>query len=138
MARPIFDVIGATMVSRLPCAVLAWQRAQAPKGIPVIAPGVRSRRGLFRSRRLSHGSRDRLNVMTWLRPFAKPMALRDGRVIATLGEARAVIESLPPRRQHNEAWLYTDALLIEAATAKGSLNAARAQLTLALKAEGLI
>ena len=76
--------------------------------------------------------------MTWLRPFAKPMALRDGRIIATLGEARALIESLSARRRRNEAWLYADALLLEAATAKGSLNAARAHMTRALKAEGLI
>ena len=76
--------------------------------------------------------------MTWMRPFAKLVVLSDGRVIATLGEARALIESLPARRQQNEVWLYSDALLLEAATAKGSLNAARAQLALALKGEGLV
>jgi hypothetical protein len=76
--------------------------------------------------------------MTWMRPLAKPITLKDGRIVATLGEARAIIHSLPERRQQSECWLYADALLLEAATARGSLNVTAAQLTLALKAEGLI
>ena len=76
--------------------------------------------------------------MTWMRPFAKPIALKDGRTIATLGDARVVKESLPQRRQHSERWLYADALLLEAATARGSLNTTAAELMRALKAEGLI
>jgi hypothetical protein len=76
--------------------------------------------------------------MTWMRPFAKPIALKDGRTIATLGEAREVMQSLQERRQHSERWLYAGALLLDAATARGSLNIAARHLTLALKVEGLI
>jgi hypothetical protein len=75
--------------------------------------------------------------MTWARKFAEPIALKDGRVIATLGEARAVMRSLPEWRQRNERWLYAGALL-EAAAAEGALKSAARQLTRALKAEGLI
>jgi hypothetical protein len=76
--------------------------------------------------------------MTWARKLAAPIILKDGRMIATLYEARTVMQSLPDRRQHNELWLYVGALLLDAAVARGSLNVARAQLTRALKAEGLI
>jgi hypothetical protein len=75
--------------------------------------------------------------MSWARKLAAPIILKDGRMIATLGEARAVMQSLPERRQHNELWLYVGARLHESAFAKGSLSIARAQLTRALKAEGL-
>jgi hypothetical protein len=76
--------------------------------------------------------------MTWARKLTAPIILKDGRMIATLGEARAVMLSLPERRQHNELWLYVGALLSEAAVAGGSLSIARAQLARALKAEGLV
>jgi hypothetical protein len=55
-----------------------------------------------------------------------------------LGEARAVMQSLPGRRQHREPWLYTGALSLEAASANGSLNIAREQLMRALEADVLI
>jgi hypothetical protein len=42
--------------------------------------------------------------MTWARKLAKPIALKDGRTIATLGDARAVMQSLSERRQRNELW----------------------------------
>jgi hypothetical protein len=48
------------------------------------------------------------------------------------------MQSLPERQQRNDLWLYVGARLLEAAFAKGSLSIARAQLTRALKAEGLI
>ena len=76
--------------------------------------------------------------MTWARKLAAPIILKDGRMIATLGEARVVMQSLPERRQHSDLWLYVGALLLEAAAARGSLSIARAQLTRALKVEGLI
>jgi hypothetical protein len=75
--------------------------------------------------------------MTWARKFAVPIALNDGRTIATLREARAFMQSLPEPRQHSEHWLYVGAVL-EAAAARGALRNAAKQLTRALKAEGLI
>jgi hypothetical protein len=65
--------------------------------------------------------------MTWARKLAAPIVLKDGRIIATVGEARAVMQSLPEQRQHDERWLSVGALLLEAALAKGSLSIARAQ-----------
>jgi hypothetical protein len=76
--------------------------------------------------------------MTWARKLTAPIILKDGRMIETLGEARAVMQSLPERRQHDALWLYAGALLDEAAFAGGSLNATREHLRLALKAEGLV
>jgi hypothetical protein len=76
--------------------------------------------------------------MTWARKFAKPIALKDGRLIATIGDARAVMLSLPERRRRSEHWLYAGALLREASTTNGALKKAGAQLTRALNAEGLI
>jgi hypothetical protein len=76
--------------------------------------------------------------MTWVRKLAKPIALKDGRTIATLGDARAVMQSLSERRQHNELWLYVGALMLEAAVHRRATIEALAQLNRALKAEGLI
>jgi hypothetical protein len=76
--------------------------------------------------------------MTWARKLTAPIILKDGRTIATLSEARAIMQSLPDRRQHSERWLYAGALLLDAAVAGGSLTVARTKLMQALKAEGLI
>jgi hypothetical protein len=76
--------------------------------------------------------------MTWVRKLAKPIALKDGRTIATLGDARAVMQSLSERRQRNELWLYVGALMLEAAVQRRATTEALAQLNRALKAEGLI
>ena len=76
--------------------------------------------------------------MTWARKLDKPIALKDGRTIATLGDARAVTQSLSERRQHSELWLYVGALMLEAAVQKGVTTEAVAQLNRALQAEGLI
>jgi hypothetical protein len=76
--------------------------------------------------------------MTWARKFAPSIELKDGRTIATLAEARAIMLSLSERRRRSEHWLYAGELLREAATTKGALGRARAQLSRALEAEGLI
>ena len=76
--------------------------------------------------------------MTWVRKLAKPIALKDGRTIATLGDARAVMQSLSERRQRSELWLYVGALMLEAAVQRRATTEALAQLNRALKAEGLI
>jgi hypothetical protein len=82
--------------------------------------------------------------MAWTRKLTAPIILKDGRTIATVGGARAVMLSLPERLRRNEHWLYAVELLLEAATARGPLKKATTQykattqLTLALEAEGLI
>jgi hypothetical protein len=60
-------------------------------------------------------------------------------MIATLGDARAVMRSLPAQRQSNDTWLYAGGLLLEAAmSSSGPIGETIANLRRALKAEGLI
>ena len=77
-------------------------------------------------------------AMTWARKLAKPIALKDGRTIVTLSDARAVMQSLSERHRHSELWLYVGALMLEAAVQGRETTEAVAQLNRALKAEGLI
>jgi hypothetical protein len=76
--------------------------------------------------------------MPWTRKLATPIKLKDGRSIATLGEARAVMLALPDRHQARPFWQYAAELLIEAAEHKGNIEDAWAQLSRALTAEGLL
>jgi len=77
--------------------------------------------------------------MPWPRDLPKPLILRDGRRVATLADARAVIGSLPRRLQQSERWLYVSALLLEsAASRKAHINRTAVHLEHALKAEGLL
>jgi hypothetical protein len=76
--------------------------------------------------------------MPWSRKLPTPVALKDGRTLATLADARAIVQALPERRQRNEHWLYAGELLLEAATRQGPMKITVAQLERALKAEGLI
>lgn len=75
----------------------------------------------------------------WHRPLPSPITLRDGTVIATLGEAAALISTtLPPARQEKPIWQMTAAMLMHAhASGKpDDIVAARNQLCRALEAEG--
>jgi hypothetical protein len=76
--------------------------------------------------------------MTWARKFAKPIALKDGRAIATLGEGRALMLSLPELHRRKAVWRRAAELLSEAAADRDSLPDAEAKFTRALQAEGLI
>ncbi len=76
--------------------------------------------------------------MTWARKFAKPIALKDGRTIATLSEARAMMLSLPPIHRRGPVWRFAAELLNEAAADRASVPDAEAKFTRALQAEGLI
>ncbi len=76
--------------------------------------------------------------MTWSRKLSKPIALKDGRTIATLGEAREMLLSLPPVHRRGAVWQYAAELLNEAAADKDSMPDAETQLTRALNAEGLV
>jgi hypothetical protein len=76
--------------------------------------------------------------MSWSRKFAKPIVLKDGRTIASLSQAREMMLSLPPIHRRAVVWQSAAELLNEAATDRDSVPEAGAQLTLALKAEGLL
>ena len=69
---------------------------------------------------------------------SSPVRVPAGRPIATVADAQAIVLALPERHQRNEHWLYTGELLREAATLAGPMKITVAQLTRALKAEGLI
>jgi hypothetical protein len=75
--------------------------------------------------------------MPWTRKLPETIALKDGRVIATLDDARVVMRSLPAISQTSDVW-HTSGLMLEAATAGGPIHETAAQLRRALKAEGLI
>jgi hypothetical protein len=76
--------------------------------------------------------------MPWTRKFPEPIKLKDGRKIATLGQARVIMRSLPAASQSRDDWFYAGGLMLEAATAGGPIRETAAQLMRALKAEGLI
>jgi hypothetical protein len=78
--------------------------------------------------------------MSWFRKLDEPIALKDGRTLATLSDAHRLIDSLPVPRLLTEHWQSTHGLLIKAACRDGhfALAQVRAQLPRALKAEGLI
>jgi hypothetical protein len=76
--------------------------------------------------------------MPWTRKFPEPIKLKDGRTIATLGQARAVMLALPARSQSSDVWLYAGGLMLEAATSNVPIGEAAAQLRRALRADGLL
>ena len=76
--------------------------------------------------------------MPWSRELATPIKLKDGRKIATLGQARELMLALPERHQLRPFWQYAAELLIEAAEHNGDVDNAAAQLSRALAAEGLL
>ena len=77
---------------------------------------------------------------SWSKQFWKPIVLKDGRTIATLAEARALMLTLPERHQSRPFWQYAAELLIGAAerSNRASIDNAAAQLSRALSAEGLL
>jgi hypothetical protein len=76
--------------------------------------------------------------MPWTRELFAPIALKDGRTLVTLADARALMQTLPQRHQNNEHWLYAGGLMQEAATFNGAMRETQAHLTRALKVERLI
>jgi hypothetical protein len=77
---------------------------------------------------------------SWSKQFWKPIVLRDGRVIATLDEARTLLLALPERHQSRPHLQHAAELLIEAARRgdRASVDDAASQLSRALAAEGLL
>jgi hypothetical protein len=76
--------------------------------------------------------------MPWTRKFPQPIKLKDGRKIATLGQARELMLALPERHQIRPFWQYAAELILEAAERGSSIDDAWAQLHRALTAEGLL
>ena len=78
--------------------------------------------------------------MPWSRKLATPITLKDGRAIATLGQARELMLSLPIAHRRGEMWRYTADLLGEAAADNSYVphTEAEAQFMHSLKAEGLL
>ena len=76
--------------------------------------------------------------MPWSRKLPSPIALKDGRTLATLADARALVLSLATSRQRDEDWFYAMGLMREAAVLDGPIGITASQLIRALKAEGLI
>jgi hypothetical protein len=76
--------------------------------------------------------------MIWNATFRRPIALEGGRTVATLGEARRMMLSLPPIHRRSPIWRFAAELLNYAAADRASVPDAEAQFTRALKSEGLI
>lgn len=75
----------------------------------------------------------------WDRTFAQ-IALKDGRKIKSLQDARRLMLTLPTPHQNRPPWQYAAELLIAAAdrNEKYATTDARAQFTRALSVEGLL
>jgi hypothetical protein len=78
--------------------------------------------------------------MSWTRKFDAPIALKDGRKLVSLDDARRLMLSLPEPNLRAYHWQSTADLLLKAACHDGRFTLARAlaQLPRALEAEGLI
>jgi hypothetical protein len=72
--------------------------------------------------------------MPWDRSFGAPIALLDGRTIATLSDAL----SLSPSQRRLAVWRFTSLMLTDAAFDDGRLEQAELLFTRELKAEGLL
>jgi hypothetical protein len=68
----------------------------------------------------------------WSSKLAYPVTAKDGRRLATLLDASQLILKLPPAVQERQVWQRAAELLIEAAEHGGSVEAATAQMHLAL------
>ena len=76
--------------------------------------------------------------MPWDRRFSAPIALLDGRTIATLSDAREMMFSLSPSQRRLAVWRFASLTLTDAAIDDARLEQAELLLTRALKAEGLL
>jgi len=78
--------------------------------------------------------------MSWTRPLPAPIILKDGRALVRLIDARDLILGLTERRQANAHWQRTAEALMKAArhATENDVAGVANQLTIALKAEGLI
>jgi hypothetical protein len=79
-------------------------------------------------------------VHALVRQLSAPITLRDGRTIATLGQAREMMFSLPPASRSKSTWRIAASLLSESAAdnSHAKLVDAETELSLALKIERLL
>jgi hypothetical protein len=75
---------------------------------------------------------------SWDRKFAPPLSLRGGRAMLTLADARDLILALPEHAQRDPHWEYAAKALLAGARTARDVGAARGQLAIALKNEGLL
>jgi hypothetical protein len=69
----------------------------------------------------------------WFSKLSRPVAIKGGPVLRTLGDARAfLIDRLPPEDQDRESWQRTVELLLAAAEGTAEIEAATQQLERAL------
>ena len=85
-------------------------------------------------------SRARAKADPWSREFVSPVTLRDGRILTTLSDARAVMLGLRPAVQGAAYWQFAAELLLNAAESgsRKSIQEARDQLCRALGREELL
>jgi hypothetical protein len=76
--------------------------------------------------------------MAWSDEFWKLIRLKDGRAIATLGDARELISTLPPIIQGSEHWQDVEEALARAAIAPSAIDEAFAAMVRALKVQDLL
>jgi len=78
--------------------------------------------------------------MNWTSKFPKPIALKDGRKIMSLIQARDLIITLPSPHLKNAHWEYATDLIFDAARTGDDVAIIMAyeQFTRALKAESLL
>jgi hypothetical protein len=78
--------------------------------------------------------------MAWTSKFKITLALKDGRTIETLADARTVILSLPDHQQRRPYWEYAAQLLMDAAQGgkREAIEQAYWQLMRALKVDRMM
>ena len=76
--------------------------------------------------------------MPWSDEFWRPIKLKDGRSVATLGQARVSILSLPASQQELPHWVEASELLARASEFPNALELALAAMLEALAADGLL
>jgi hypothetical protein len=77
--------------------------------------------------------------MPWTRKLRVPIALKDGRRLTTLSDARNLIMTLPEPHDRNPDWqLAGDLLLAASAGDEAAFDQVGIQLRIALRKEGLI
>jgi hypothetical protein len=76
--------------------------------------------------------------MPWSRKLIEPIILNDGRIIATLAQAREMMISIPPPQRQLAVWRFAAQRLNEASTDLSLLVEAEELLRRALKVDGLL
>ncbi len=76
--------------------------------------------------------------MPWSRKLTQPIVLKDGRTIATLGDAREIMLTLRNLRYGNPHWPAAAEMLARAVDSPSAMDDASAAMLRALKADGLI